>query len=67
MSLLEQDITKKLQVDKKVEKLDADNNSEKYKIKVIWDRAIYAKKLKSHLLDLYYLVIWKRYLEKENT
>ena len=39
-----------------------------YKIEVIWDSAIYTKESKSgYLLDLYYLISWKRYLKEENT
>ena len=41
-----------------IKKLDAaNNNSRKYKIKAIYNSAVYAKKLKSgYLLRLYYLV-----------
>ena len=67
MSLLEQNITKKEQIDKWVTKLKA-GNSKEYKVKAIWDSAVYANKSESgQLLGLYYLVAWKRYLEKENT
>ena len=55
MLLLKQNTTRKEQIDKSITKLDADNG-EKYKVEAIWDSAIYAKKLKSHLLKLYYLV-----------
>lgn len=47
MSLLEQDITKKGQIDKNVIKLDVGGNSKEYLAKVIWDNAIYANKLES--------------------
>ena len=45
---------------------DADNNdSKEYKVHIIWDNVVYAKKSKSgHLLDLYYLVSQKRYPEE---
>ena len=67
MSLLEQDITKKEWVDKKVTELDFESdNSEEYKVKVIWDSAVYAKESKGHLPMLYYLVVWKSYPEEEN-
>ena len=58
MSLLEQDITKKSQVSKKISKLDAsDKNSEEYKVEAIWNSAVYANKSESgHLPSLYYLV-----------
>ena len=49
-------------------KFDAGNdNSGEYKIEAIWDNMVYAKESKSHLLELYYLVVWKRYPEEENT
>ena len=31
-------------------------DSKKYKVKVIWDSAVYANKAENHLLSLYYLV-----------
>ena len=42
-------------------------DSKKYKIEAISDSAVYFNKAKGHLLGLYYLVTWKKYLEKENT
>ena len=58
MSLLEQDTIKKRQVSKKVLKLGiSDKNSKEYKIKSIWDSAVYANQSESgHLPGLYYLV-----------
>ena len=45
-----------------------DNNSGKYEVEANWDSIVYAKKSKSgHLLDIYYLVLWKRYPKEENT
>lgn len=46
-----------------------DGNSKKYKVKVICDNKVHAKKLDSdyHLLGLYYLVLWKNYPDKKNT
>ena len=70
MSLLKQDTTKKGRVDKNnVTELDAGNNKGgKYKVKAIWDSAVYVKKSESsYLPGLYYLVFWKSYLEKQNT
>ena len=64
-SLLEQNITWKGQVNKKVTELKTGDSGE-YKVEAIWDSTIYANKEESHLLDLYYLIAWKRYLEKEN-
>lgn len=46
---------------------ESDSNSKKYKVKEIYDWAIYVKKLeREDLLDLYYLILWKGYLKKEN-
>ena len=69
MLLLKQNIITKRRVNKKVPELDArDKNSKKYKVKTIWNGAVYANKSESgHLLDLYYLVVWKGYSEEENT
>lgn len=69
MLLLEQDITRKWQVDKNdvVEFDIGDNKSEKYKIEAIRNSAVYARKSKNHLPGLYYLVTWKEYLEEKNT
>lgn len=54
-------------MDKNVTELD-NGNSKEYKVKAIWDSAVYANKLaESYLLGLYYLVSWKCYSEKENT
>ena len=36
-------------------------------MEVIWENAVYARELESHLPRLYDLVFWKRYLDKENT
>ena len=65
--LLEQNITKKKQADKKLEiELEASNNI-KSKVKVIWDSAIYAWELiVGHLPGLYYLISWKNYFKEEN-
>ena len=61
VSLLEQDITRKKWVDKKVRqmKFDAGNNDcRKYEIKVIWDSVVYAKESESsYLPSFYYLVL----------
>ena len=68
MSLLEQIITSKEQVDENVTKLEA-GNSKEYKIEAIWDSAVYAREseLGYYLLRLYYLVFWKGYPEEKNT
>lgn len=42
------------------------NNDKKYKIKAIQNSVVYAKKVGRYLLGLYYLIVYKRYLEEEN-
>ena len=65
--LLKHNIHKKSWLNEnRIAKFDASNN-EKYKIKAIWDNAIYVKKLASnHLPKLYYLLLIKYCLEKKN-
>ena len=41
-------------------------NNKEYKVEGIQDSAIYTKKLARQLLGLYYLILWKSYLEEEN-
>ena len=54
--------------DEKLAELDAGNEIEKYKVKEIWDSAVYARESKlGHLPGLYYLISWKEYPEEENT
>ena len=68
MSLLEQDTTRKGQVDENMTELDASNDSGEYKVEAIWDNTINTKELESgHLPELYYLISWKGYPEEENT
>lgn len=69
MSLLEQDTTRKGQMDEKIPELDGGNkDSKKYKVEIIWNNAVYAKKSKSgQLPNLYYLAAWKGYPKEENT
>ena len=65
--LLEQDITKKRQMNDMQLKFEADNEKE-YKIDGIWDSVVYAKESTTgQLPKLYYLVLWKGYLEEKNT
>ena len=55
--MLEQNTTKKGRMDKKVTELEFEaNDSEEYKVEAIWNSAVYANKVKSHLPGLYYLV-----------
>ena len=58
MSLLEQNITKKEQVDEIVTELNFKaGDNEEYKVEEIWDSAVYANKLEAaYLPGLYYLV-----------
>ena len=59
MLLLEQNTTKKKQMDENIAtKLGAgDNKSREYKVEAICDSAVYTKKSKSgYLLEFYYLV-----------
>ena len=67
--LLKQNTIKKERVDKWVTKLELEaGNSNEYKIKAIWDSAIYASKSElGQLLELYYLVAWKGYPKEKNT
>ena len=55
--------------DENAEELDAGNKrAGEYEIKEIRDSAVYARESESgHLSGLYYLLSWKKYLEKENT
>lgn len=56
MSLLEQNTIEKGRVDENTIQLEFDDDVEKkYKIKEIWDIAVYARESEDHLLELYYL------------
>ncbi len=69
MSLLEQDTTRKGQVDKTTSKLEfkSDGNGKEYEVEVIRNNAVYVRESESHLPGLYYLVSWKGYPKEENT
>ncbi len=42
--------------------------NKKYKVKAIINSAVYGQQVNSdQMLDLYYLVLWKGYLDEENT
>ena len=58
MSMLEQNTTKKRQIDKKISELDISNKDDKeYKVGAIWDNAIYVEELGSGVLSsIYYLI-----------
>ena len=64
MSLLEQDTTKKGR-EFSVPEFELGDDKE-YKVETIQDSAVYAKKVDGHLPELYYLVTWKGYPEKES-
>ena len=59
MSLLEQNITRKKQVDKKIPELNTSNkNNKEYKVNAILESAVNAEKSKSvQLPDPYYLIV----------
>ena len=70
MSLLEQDTTRKGQVDENgTTQLEFEaNDVEEYEVEGIQDSAVYEKESEAgHLPGFYYLVLWKGYLEEENT
>ena len=69
MLLLKHDNIKKGRVDKNMTELDFETGkSKKYKVEAIWNSAVYTNKSeRGHLLGLYYLLLWKSYLEKKNT
>ena len=66
VSLLEQDIIRK-EREFSVPEFEPDDDNKEYKVKAIQDSVVYAKKADGDLPGLYYLVIWKGYLEEENT
>ena len=66
MSLLEQDTTKKEQ-EFSVPEFEPGDNDKEYEVEAIQDSAVYAKEVDGYLPGLYYLVVWKGYLEEENT
>ena len=71
MSLLEQDTTKKGQIDKKTAKqleFEAGGNNKEYKLEDICNSTVYARESEAgHLLGFYYLISWKGYFEDEST
>ena len=68
VSLLEQNTTKKRQMNKfiKIPEFKPSDNKE-YKVEAIQDSTIYAKKADGYLPGLYYLVAWKGYPKEKNT
>ncbi len=71
MSLLEQDTSKKREVDSKAlpepeKEFEAGDNKE-YEVKAIINSAMYGQQANNQMPGLYYLVLWKDYPEEENT
>ena len=65
MSLLEEEITRKKRIDKRVMELEFKaGNSKKYKVGAIWDSVVYTNNAEGYLPGLYYLIIWKKYFKK---
>ncbi len=69
MSLLKYNITQKGWVNKTTFQLkfEVNNKGKEYKVGRIWDSAVYVRESKSYLPGLYYLILWKSYLEEKNT
>ncbi len=68
VSLLEQDTTKKGQVDKITSRLEFENEGNKeYKVEAICDNVVYTSESKDHLPGIYYLGLWKGYPKEEKT
>ena len=70
MSLLEQDTTRKRRMDELFRESEPEfntGNNKEYKVEVIIDSAVYAKKADENLPGLYYLVFWKSYPEEKST
>ncbi len=42
-------------------------DNEKYKVEAIINSKVYGKKANNQISSLYYLVLWKSYLEEKNT
>ena len=67
---MEQNTTRKRRVDEEVRQMEFNtgDDGEEYKIKAIWNSAVYAKESElGHLPGFYYLISWKRYPKEENT
>ena len=67
MFLLEQNITKRRQMDENATQIEfKTNNDKKYKIKSIQNITVYKKRLGAgYLPGLYYLISWKTYPEEK--
>ena len=67
MSLLKEDNTRKRWMNEFLAPEFELSNNKEYKVEVIQNSTVYAKEADGYLPELYYLVIWKGYQEKENT
>lgn len=70
MLLLEQNTTRKGQIDKKIKyttEFNTNNNNKKYKMGEIRDSPIYTKESDGYLSRLYYLIALKSYSKEKNT
>ena len=68
MLLLEQDTTRKGQVDKTIHLEFEAGDNEEYEVEKIQNSAVYTMESETdHLPGLYYLVNWKSYPEEEST
>ena len=67
---MEQNANRKGRIDEKTLQLAFEDNgqSEEYKVKAIFDSAVYARELGScHRPRLYYGIYWKGFPDEENT
>ena len=48
------------------EKFETRDNKE-YEVKTIIDSTVYGQQANNQILGLYYFILWKSYLKKENT
>ncbi len=71
MSLLEQDTIRKRRVNNTVlselKKEFKPKDNKEYKVEAIIDSMVYSKEANNQIPSVYYLVLWKSYLEKKNT
>ena len=66
VSLLEQNTTKKGQVNDMQLEFEAGDDKE-YEVNGIWDSIVYVRESVGQLPGFYYLVSWKSYPKEENT
>ncbi len=72
VSLLEQDITRRERVDKALPEPEKDlefeaGGDKEYEVEAIIESIVYGQQTNDQMPGLYYLVLWKGYLEEENT